>query len=358
MKLREGKIPTLILIIATSISLLLTKLELDTKRKTPGRYYDETLLAAEITSQAHLIIKQSFTARNFPIDRINDPNETGLIGIQYSPLTSERGDLVAKLTSTNPNFAALIFSYFVKAGLKKNDRIAVSMNSSFPAMNIAVLSAVKVFGLDPVIITAPTSSMWGANNPEYTYLDMEKELFEKELLPYRSAAVTFGGEDDIGRGLSPQAREIIEAAAERNGIPLILARDLSEAIERRMSVYQKHGPIKMYINIGEHASSITGTQVDEGFIPGNKIKYGSSIVARFSAKGIPVINLTDINKVASKNKLPIAPIPLPRAGDGPLFYTYQYSVLQAIISVLLLTVLLFVIFRFDVFYYLKRRNND
>lgn len=356
-KIREGKIPTSILIFATILSLILIKFELDTKRRTRGRFYDEKLQAAEISNKAQRIIKQKLFELNFPIDRINDPNETGMIGIQYSPLTSERGDLESKLTATNPNFAALIYDLFVKAGLKKGDRVAVSINGSYPALNISVMSAIKVFGLDPVIITAMTSSMWGANNPEYTYLDMERDLIGNGLLSYRTTAVTYGGDDDIGRGLSPEARDMIKTAALRNNVLLIEARDLGETIEQRMKIYQQCGAVKMFINVGEQASSITGTQVDEGLITGHKIKIGSSVIARLSSKGIPVINLIDINKTAVKNELPIAPIPLPQPGDGPLFSTYRYSVVQALISVFLLAGVLFLILRFDVAYYFRKKTN-
>ena len=40
------------------------------------------------------------------IDAINDPNQTALIGQEYTLVTTDRGYIEAKLSSTNPNFAA------------------------------------------------------------------------------------------------------------------------------------------------------------------------------------------------------------------------------------------------------------
>ena len=71
--------------------------------------------------------------------------------------------------------------------------MAVSFSGSFPALNIAVLSAARVLDLHPVIISSVGSSMYGANQPEMTWLDMERILADKGLFPYRSNAASLGG---------------------------------------------------------------------------------------------------------------------------------------------------------------------
>jgi hypothetical protein len=50
---------------------------------------------------------------------LNDPNRSGLIGEKYSLITTDRGDLTAKLTTLNPNISAIIVEFFKKANLKK-----------------------------------------------------------------------------------------------------------------------------------------------------------------------------------------------------------------------------------------------
>ena len=72
---------------------------------------------------------------------------------------------------------------------------------------------------------------------------------------------------------------------------------------------------------------------------------------------ITVVNLIDINVLAQDNGLGVAPIPLPKPGEGRLYYEYKYSVVIAVVATLILAVILFVVLRFDVDYYLKRRRN-
>lgn len=358
MKKREGKISILSLLIVTTITVLLMIVELNSKTRVQTEYYSDKLNASEMSDRAFAAIKDTVLGMGIPIDRINDPNETGIIGLQYSPITTERGDLDAKLTSTNSNLAALVVKLLKEAGAGRDDLVAVSLTGSLPALNISVVSAIEALDLKPVIITSVSASMWGANYPELTYLDIENILFEKGIFQWKTAAASLGGEDDVGRGLSPAGREIIEQAALRNGVPMIEARNLDEIIEIKMEKFLSTGDIKAFINVGERTTALAGLVQDAGLVKPYSIKTGNGLIARFSQKGVPVINLIDINALAQENGLGVAPIPLPKPGEGRLYYEYKYSVVIAIVATFILAVILFVVLRFDVDYYLKRRRND
>jgi poly-gamma-glutamate system protein len=357
MKKREGRISILSLLIVTSITVLLMIVELNSKTRVEARYYSEKLAAAETAQRAFRVLKNHVFELGIPIDRINDPNETGMIGIQYSPITAERGDLEAKLTSTNPNYAALIVELIKDTGVRRNDIVAVLQTGSYPALNINTLSAIEVLGLRPVIITSVSSSMWGANYPQLTYLDMESVLIEKGIFTSRTIAASLGGEDDVGRGLSPAGREIIMQAAQRNNIPLIEAANLDEMIERKMAEYDATGKIRLFINVGETKTALAGAEVEVGRLRPRAIRTGQGLIARFSSMGLPVINLMDIDGLANSYGLALAPIPLPNPGEGRLYYEYKYSVTFAIIATVILVIVLFILLRFDIDYYLKRRKN-
>ncbi len=353
MRLRQGKISLLSLLIVTALTIVLMILELNSKTRVKTPFHDEKVAAAELTARCFQTVRLATTNYNIPVDRINDPNETGLIGLQYSPITTERGDLNAKLTSANPNFAALIVDYLRTTHVRPGDTVAVSFTGSFPALNIAVLSVLKILELEPVIITSVSSSMWGANRPVFTYLDMEHALKEQSLIPFATRAASIGGEDDIGRGLSPQGREMIINAIQRNGIEMLEGTRIEEAISRRKTLYA--GTIKLFINVGGGAAALLGADAPSGFIKPRQIKAGKGLIAQFSQAGIPVVNLTDINNLAQEHNLPIAPIPMPQIGKGNLYFEYRYSVVQAILYLVILCVVLFVFLRFDIDYYLKRR---
>lgn len=358
MKIREGKISILSLSVVTVITVLLMIVELNSKTKVEAKHYKEKLQAARTAQSAFAAIKKAVNEMDMLIDRINDPNETGLIGLQYSPITTERGDLDPKLTSTNPNFAALVIQFLKQIGIRKNDKVAVLLTGSFPALNVAVTSAIKTLELQPVIITSVSSSMWGANFPQFTYLDMEELLRTRGIFESKSVAASLGGEDDIGRGLSPAGRAMIEEAASRNGIPLLAASNLDDVIAEKISIYTAHGKIKVFINVGEKTTALAGVEAGNGLIRPHAIKTGRGLIAQFSKQGIPVVNLADIELLAREGDMPIAPIPLPNPGEGHLYYEYKYSVTMAIIVMLILVVILFVVLRYDIEYYLKRRRND
>ena len=357
MRKREGKISILSLLIVTCVTVLLMVIELNSKTRVEAKYYREKLQAAEIAQQAFDAIKDRVVEMGIPIDRINDPNETGIIGMQYSPITTERGDLDAKLTSTDPNFAALIIKLLKDAGARQNDAVAVSLSGSYPGLNISVLSAIEVLGLEPKIIASVGSSMWGANYPELTFLDMESILNEYGILRSKAIAASLGGEDDVGRGLSPAGREIIEQAALRNNVPLLDAANLDEIIEKKMEQYSVGTKVKFFINAGEITTALAGGDADDGLIKPRTVRYGNGLISRFSSMGVPVINILDINGLAVSSGLAVAPIPLPNPGEGRLYYEYKYSVTFAIIATVILVIILFILLRFDIDYYLKRRKN-
>ncbi|UCG91147.1 MAG: poly-gamma-glutamate system protein [candidate division WOR-3 bacterium] len=356
MKLRESKISVLSLSIITTITIIFMIVELNSKTRVKTDYFEEKLHAAELTQKSFRVIKKAVDSLNIPIDRINDPNETGLIGLQYSHITTERGDLDAKLTSTNPNFAALVVKFLKETGVKNDDPVFVSLNGSFPALNIAVLSAIRTLDLRPIIITSVGSSMWGANYPQFTYLDMESVLNRAALFEFKTVAASIGGEDDIGRGLSPEGREMIDASIARSNIRSLGGNNIAEVIEKKIEIFNEYGTAKLFINVGEQNTALAGAEISSGFIKPRQIKLGTGLIAHFSKSGIPVINMIDINRLAQKYGLPLAPIPVPKVGTGSLYYEFKYSVSLAIILLIVLFIILFIVLRYDIDYYLKRRK--
>jgi len=295
------------------------------------------------------------------IDPVNDPNQTGLIGIQHSAITSEPGDLDSKLTTTNPNISAVVVELFKRCHLHSGDLVAVSFSSSFPALNLAVLSAIQTLNLKPLIITSVSSSMWGANIPEFTYLDMENFLYQNKFLNFCSSAVSIGGIDDMGRGISPEGRDLIEMAIKRNKIQELKSKNLEEAIEKRFKFYNElagNEKIACFINVGGGATALAGYELPTGILDPLKYSFHQGLAGRFLREGVKVINLNNINYLARRFGLPIAPIPIPAIGEGKLYYEYKYSVTRATSYLIILGLIVFLILRIDIDYYLRRHRDD
>jgi poly-gamma-glutamate system protein len=304
--------------------------KLDVKQK----WYNEKLEAAKQAKTAQQAIKDYRFERGVFMDEVNDPNETALIGQDLTPITTDRGDIDAKLASTNPNFAAVVVELLKQAGVREKDHVAVAMTGSFPALNISVLSALETLKLVPIVITSVGASNWGANDPQFTWLDMERLLERKKIYHTRSVAASIGGGGDVGRGLSPEGRGMIIEAIKRNNVDLINLEHIEKSIDRRIELYEKHSrgrPIKAYINIGGGIASL-GTVVNGEIIPSGLSKQlpvknypVRGVIIEMAKRGIPIIHLYNIRQMWRDYELPIDPIPLPEPGSGGIFVRVKYD---------------------------------
>ena len=244
---------------------------------------------------------------------------------------------------------------FKEADLKKGDKIAVSCTGSFPALNIAVLSAAKVLELDLIIISSVGASMFGATDPNFTWLDMEEFFIQKSIFDYKSIAASIGGGRDLGRGLNKNGRELIINNINKNNVQLIQEETLEQNISKKMEIFRSTGKndIALYVNIGGGLSSIgattNGRLIDPGFhryltLTNTPLK-GTMLL--FADEGVPVIHLLDITKLAEDKLLPIAPDPLPEPGNGSMFEDEKYNLTIATIAFVVLLILILIVIFFD-----------
>ncbi len=115
----KGKISLIYLFWALMILLVGLLLVEQTKFAEPTAYYKEQIRAAQLMKSSLEVIKEERLKIGIPLDIGLDPNQTGIIGEEYTELTTTLGNLEAKRTSTNPAFAALLVKYFKEANLKK-----------------------------------------------------------------------------------------------------------------------------------------------------------------------------------------------------------------------------------------------
>jgi poly-gamma-glutamate system protein len=316
-------------------------------------WYSEKLEASQLTSLAATTLKDYRLEKGVFTDDVNDPNQTALIGQEYTQITTDRGYIEAKLSSTNPNFAAVIVQLLKDAGVEKGDNVAVAMTGSFPGLNISVLAATETLELNPIVITSVGSSNWGANDPFFTWLDMESLFIKSGVFHTKSVAASMGGGSDIGRGLSPQGRKLISKAIERNKVMFINEKHLEESIAKRMEIYkaQSNGKaIKAFINVGGGIASL-GNTINGKIIPAGLTEFLPA--ANFPVRGvmiqmgqqhIPIIHLLNISQLLEKYGLPLSPVPLPEPGVGEIFVQKKYSLLVTGIATLLLVIVVVVVY--------------
>ena len=258
------------------------------------------------------------------LDPANDPNGTGLIGVEYSRITTTIGHLESKRTSTNPQFAGLIVRLLDEAGVAAGDAVAIGGSGSFPALILASLIAVEELGAHPVLISSMGASAWGANVPEFTWGDIEAGLHRRGAIDTRSVAVSMGGDRDTGFSMEADSLDLLERALARTGLPRIEERDLATNVAERMRRFSEGAggrPVAAFVNVGGNWAHIgEGTwslSLDPGLNTGfpdraNPLSADDhGLMYAYLARGVPVIHLLNIRELAFQNGLPIDPVPLP-----------------------------------------------
>jgi poly-gamma-glutamate system protein len=316
-------------------------------RMVPAQYIDLKLQAAKKTEYAFDAVKQLRIEKQIYIDSINDPMGYGLIGDEFTMITTERGDLGAKLTSANPNWSAYIIEQLIRTRVRNGDVVAISMTGSFPALNIATIIAVETYGAIPVWVASEGSSSWGANIPGLTWSVIENHLFSSNIIGTKAVGVSIGGGNNTGSGLTEEGRSFMQKEISTKNANIINQTPLGSSIEKTMEILEraaKGKKIKLFINIGGGIVSFGTAQTAEKLASGfNSPRMMLSLrdqaveglVMLFMRKGIPVVNLEKINVLAEKVKFPVSPGVLPSSGTGYLFEHKKYPVIAHIVVLLL-----------------------
>ena len=324
------------LVLMAVISVLAFTLAFFSREVIISETYETKVNTASQMESAMSMLKDVRMEKGVFIDIENDPNETGLVGSQFSLITTDEGDIDAKLTTLDPNFSAAMVEFLNQAGLQSGDTIAVMLTGSMPGANMATLIACDAMNIHPVVITSIGASQWGANDPDMTWLDMEKLLFENGFISKRSIAASIGGRNDQGRLLSPKGRELIRDNIAKHELPIITGKGLKDNIQQRMEHFG-NVKYKAVVNVGGGVASL-GTSFNLKLLPPGVV-YRSDIepisrkggiegtVVKFIKKNIPLIHVLNIQKLIESLGMPYAPIPIPEIGQGSLYAIQKYDLI-------------------------------
>ena len=303
--------------------------------------YELKIASAEKMENALNVLKKY--GRKYPF-LSRDPFDTRLVFLntETSPLLTDIGKYEAKSTVLKPNFSALIIDQFSKSGLNKGDTIAVSMTGSMPGANIAVLMACEAMELEYILISSLGASSWGATDMNLSWPKMEKILYDNNLISKVSDKFTYGGGADyLKRGT--RYRKIYGGDSKRVSIDslmisvypnktmddLFILHGLSNnevlndstgtilktSINQRISFYEKSCPdgslscFDAYVNVGGGVASFgykgkNKLKDNFGYVKANDVldvlpsfEKRNSVMAKFAESNIPLINITEIEKL-------------------------------------------------------------
>jgi poly-gamma-glutamate system protein len=284
--------------------------------------------ASRIMVEAMDALKECRENKKILLNEKDDLNETGLIGVERSMITTSVGRLKAKRTSTNPNMAGLLVLLLSDCGVREGDCIAVGASGSFPALIVATLSAAKAMEIKPLVINSLGSSQWGGNHPDFHWLKMWSCLVENNIFSVPPLALTLGGERDVGQDMAQEGRNYLLEEIRESGYPLLSQLDLVQNVLSRMDLYRKGAggkAIKAFINVGGSWANMGTDSSVLRVKPGlNRITEFPALETRgmifaMAAENIPVIHLLHMRGLAQKYGLPWDPIPLPQPGQGKLY---------------------------------------
>jgi len=338
------------LVLLSVLALLCFTITVNFKIIEKSSSFDHKVVAATLMLDAMQLLKNYRMEEGVFVDIENDPNETGMVGSPFSLITTDEGDLDSKLTTLDPNFSAVVVDLMSQLNLQDNDTVAVLMTGSMPGANLAVLSACQAMGITPITISSLGASQWGANQIDFTWLDMESILVKNGLYSSQSVAASIGGRNDMGRLLSPSGRKIITDNISFHNIPLIKNNRLAENIKTRMKYYSQLLPISRYkavINVGGGVASL-GTSFNSKLIPPGIVKRSDlakinrpggieGVFSKFINSGVPGLHILNIRPLTEQFKIPFAPIPIPKIGTGSLYAIERYSLIVATLCLLVVS---------------------
>ncbi len=313
--------------ILAGLSLLFLALaKLTAERPLPER--GKMLKAARLMQTATERIDRCRENQGIAVDPAEDINRTGLIGLERSSITTSLGNLGAKRTTINPNFAALVVRLLCEAGVRSGDPVAIGASSSFPALIVATLCAIETLDGRALLICSLGASQWGANRPDFSWLEMQECLRLSGTIGTKPIALSLGGEGDVGKDMSSAGRAYLTRKAEEAGVPFLADPDLETNVWRRLSLYQAAAgrrAIKAFINIGGgYANMGTDSEilkVSPGLAIFSRIppQQQRGVIFEMAARGVPVIHLLYIKGLCERYGLPWDPRPLPQPGQGQIF---------------------------------------
>ncbi|MEJ5228451.1 MAG: poly-gamma-glutamate system protein [Pseudothermotoga sp.] len=276
---------------------------------------DELYKSSSIMEETVGIISQKRSSR---IDPLFDPNRTGLIGDEFTEMTTTIGDLEAKKSATNPDIAALICYLLINVGVKKGDCVAVGASGSFPGLIVATMSACRAIGAKALVICSIGASQWGANLIDFTVLDLFKWLteigFEKPL------AFTYGGPNNKATDFPEQIQDELRRKAREYGFVLYEGISFKDDLEYLYEMYLNNcnSQITAFVNIGGSLVNIgrsATAAMQTGLIEDKRVLDAESMMGLMANNDIPILSLLNIRKLTTEYGLPWDPIPLPKVTE-------------------------------------------
>ena len=199
--------------------------------------------AEAIMRRAAEVIRDARRAEGVASEADDGSVMSALLGAELTPITTTLGNLEAKRIATKPAWASALVLRLDRAGLHAGDVVAAGLSGSFPGLDLALVVACQSLDLRLVAISSVTSSSWGANQPGFTWPEMEARLVRAGVTRPVTVAVSTGGAEDRAADLDSEGRataeRIAEAVSAEMGVPVLRPTNFEHAIALHLNSYSR-----------------------------------------------------------------------------------------------------------------------
>jgi poly-gamma-glutamate system protein len=278
----------------------------------------KTVVAERTMVVAEQLIAQAKLSAGITPSPGTGPDPSGLIGDEMTPLVTTLGILEAKRIATNPAWARILTVKLAQAGVGQGSVVAAGYSGSFPGLDLAVTAACGALGARLMAISSVTASTWGANQPGFTWPEIEQRLVAAGIIRRASIAVSAGGRGDRALDLDPDGRAeaewIMRASAEGLGVSVLTPATYDQAIAERLALYDRERrgrPIALYVNVGGTDASLGRSasvlRLRSGLLPGIPFDFSNErgVMARMAERGVAVLTLLNIRDLALRWGVPL-----------------------------------------------------
>jgi poly-gamma-glutamate system protein len=268
-------------------------------------------LAESTMRRAALVIRDARRLEGIASEADDGSVMSALLGAELTPITTTLGNLEAKRIATKPAWASALVLRLDRAGLRAGDVVAAGLSGSFPGLDLALVAACQALDLRLVAVSSVTASSWGANQPGFTWPEIEARLVRAGVIRRSTVAVSTGGADDRAADLEPDGRaealRIAEAVGAQLGVPVLRPTNFERAIVLHLNSYNRAAagrPIRLFANVGGAEASLGRSaavlRLRNGFLPGVPFDLSPNrgVLARFAERGVPVLTLLNVRDLA------------------------------------------------------------
>ena len=267
---------------------------------------EEQLWERVQAAQNHLSQWRQLNGTATPIE--SDPWNCGLIGLEWSGITTTLGELASKRTACNPAWAIQFGRWFRELNLQPGDHIAIYSSGSFPGLLLNAIAAAEAMQLEPLLIVSLGASTWGANHPDSPWPVVAAELRRNGFISKRADYYTLGGGAELGHGLPPEGDALLRKAASDAGVELLTADNLEEIISRKMELLEEFQP-RVLVSIGGSQANLGSAEevlrLQTGLIPVHQAaQAGNGVIGAAMRDGTPVIHMLNIKSISNRVGIP------------------------------------------------------